>query len=124
MNSSTLEREDSLNGGLVILEGPRNGGRWSFSESLTRIGRSDSCDLCFAGAGIRLVHCVVIVTPTGPMLRSVRGLTYINGIATEQRMLLDGDVIAIGPYRLEVHWPLLPSPDPAAPLVQVPARAA
>ncbi|MCX7664185.1 MAG: FHA domain-containing protein [Gemmataceae bacterium] len=112
MNSSTVEQEGLLVGGLVIHEGPKNGGYWSLSESLTRIGRSDLCELCLSGAGIRHVHCVIILTPTGPLLRSVGGLTYVNEDAVKQRLLQHGDVISLGPYRIEVNWPTPPNPDP------------
>jgi len=79
---------------------------------ITLVGSAEACDLRILDETVRAVHCAVSVTPDGPHLRSVGGLTLVNGIAASARLLQTGDVVLVGPVELEVHWRLPPSPTP------------
>lgn len=103
---------EALPGELIVRNGPDHGVSRSLLVPVTLIGSNENCDLRILDILVRGVHCVVSVTPEGPHLRSVGGTTPVNGVPVSGRLLHTGDVLAIGPVELEVHWRLPPSPTP------------
>jgi len=103
---------EPLAGELIVRNGPDRGVSRSLLVPVTLVGRSESCDLRILDETVRTVHCAVSVTPDGPHLRSVGGLTPVNGVPSSSRLLQTGDVVLVGPVELEVHWRLPPSPTP------------
>ena len=101
-----------LAGELIVRNGPDRGVSRSLLVPVTLIGSGESCDLRILDETVRTVHCAISVTPEGPHLRSVGGLTPVNGIPSSARLLRTGDVVLVGPVELEVHWHLPPSPTP------------
>jgi predicted component of type VI protein secretion system len=105
---------EPLAGELIVRNGPDRGVSRSLLVPFTLIGSGDACDLRILDETVRLVHCAVSVTPDGPHLRSVGGLTPVNGVPSSSRLLQTGDVVTVGPVDLEVHWRLPPSPLPTS----------
>lgn len=102
-----------LAGELIVRNGPDRGVSRSLLVPVTLVGSGESCDLRILDETVRAVHCAVSVTPEGPHLRSVGGLTPVNGVMSSARLLQSGDVVLVGPVELEVHWHLPPSPIPS-----------
>jgi predicted component of type VI protein secretion system len=103
---------EPLAGELIVRNGPDRGISRSLLVPITLVGSAEACDLRILDETVRSVHCAVSVTPDGPHLRSVGGLTPVNGIPSSGRLLQTGDVVLVGPVELEVHWRLPPSPTP------------
>jgi predicted component of type VI protein secretion system len=101
-----------LAGELIVRNGPDRGVSRSLLVPVTLVGSGESCDLRILDETVRTVHCAISVTPDGPHLRSVGGLTPVNGVPSSARLLQTGDVVLVGPVQLEVHWHLPPSPTP------------
>jgi predicted component of type VI protein secretion system len=105
---------EPLAGELIVRNGPDRGVSRSLLVPVTLVGSGESCDLRILDETVRPVHCAISVTPEGPHLRSVGGLTPVNGVPASSRLLRTGDVVLVGPVELEVHWHLPPSPTPNA----------
>jgi predicted component of type VI protein secretion system len=101
---------EPIAGELIVRNGPDEGVSRSLLVPVTLVGSGEACDLRILDETVRLVHCAISVTPDGPHLRSVGGLTPVNGIPSTTRLLQTGDVIRVGPVELEVHWRLPPGP--------------
>src|SRR5258708_11297078 len=106
------QSSEPLAGELIVRNGPDRGVSRSLLVPVTLIGSNESCDLRILDETVRSVHCAVSVTPEGPHLRSVGGLTPVNGTASSSRLLQTGDVVLVGPVELEVRWHLPPTPTP------------
>ena len=105
---------EPLAGELIVRNGPDRGVSRSLLVPVTLVGSGDSCDLRILDETVRPVHCAISVTPEGPHLRSVGGLTPVNGVPSSSRLLQTGDVVLVGPVELEVHWHLPPNPTPTS----------
>jgi predicted component of type VI protein secretion system len=103
---------EPLAGELIVRNGPDRGVSRSLLVPVTLVGSGESCDLRILDETVRTVHCAISVTPDGPHLRSVGGLTPVNGVPSSSRLLQSRDVVLVGPVELEVHWRLPPSPTP------------
>jgi predicted component of type VI protein secretion system len=105
---------EPLAGELIVRNGPDRGVSRSLLVPVTLVGSGEACDLRILDETVRTVHCAISVTPDGPHLRSVGGLTPVNGVQSSSRLLQTGDVVLVGPVELEVHCRLPPSPTPNA----------
>ena len=105
---------EPLAGELIVRNGPDIGISRSLLVPVTLVGSGESCDLRILDETVRLVHCAISVTPDGPHLRSVGGMTPVNGVPSSSRLLQTGDVLLVGPVELEVFWRLPPSPTPTS----------
>jgi len=103
---------EPLAGELIVRNGPDRGVSRSLLVPFTLVGSGEACDLRILDETVRTVHCAISVTPDGPHLRSVGGLTPVNGLPASSRLLRSGDVVLVGPVELEVFWNLPPSPTP------------
>jgi len=107
-------RAEPLAGELIVRNGPDRGVSRTLLVPFTLVGSGEACDLRILDETVRSVHCAISVTPDGPHLHSVGGLTSVNGVPSLARLLQTGDVVLVGPVELEVHWRLPPSPTPTA----------
>src|SRR4051794_41571013 len=94
---------EPLAGELIVRNGPDRGVSRSLLVPVTLVGSGENCDLRILDETVRPVHCAVSVTPDGPHLQSVGGVTPVNGVPSSARLLQSGDVVLIGPVELEVH---------------------
>ncbi|MSR52477.1 MAG: FHA domain-containing protein [Gemmataceae bacterium] len=99
-----------LTGELIVRSGPDQGVSRTLLVPVTLVGSHAKCDLRILDEKVRAVHCVISVTPDGPHLRSVGGTTTVEGQPTTSRLLKAGDMLTVGPVKLEVHWRLPPGP--------------
>lgn len=73
----------------------------------TLLGRSEHNDVCLPSPYLSRHHAVIVGTPEGYYLvdlNSVNGV-LLNGRRIERAVLCDGDVLAMGPFRLKVQAP-------------------
>src|SRR3954447_16056478 len=85
IQSSTFT--EPLAGELIVRNGPDRGVSRSLLVPVTLVGSGENCDLRILDETVRPVHCAISVTPDGPHLRSVGGLTPVNGIPSSSRLL-------------------------------------
>lgn len=90
---------------------------YRLQQGQTSVGRSDACDVSLPGDTISRTHCVFRLD--GQSLVAVdrsRHGTLREGAALERGALQDGDVLEMGPYRVEVNLGAR-TPLPTAPRV-------
>lgn len=92
---------------LVVLNGRQKGNRCPLNGPLTLIGREESCDVRLNLDGIAPYHVALVQGPVGPIVRDVsgEGTVLVNGQRIDNRLLHDGDVLALGPFEFEVCLP-------------------
>ena len=92
-------------GELVVRNGKQAGAVVPLVLPVTVIGRGAGCDVKLAAASVADLHCLVTVTPAGPVLRSWQpDHTLLNGEPTAAALLSDGDDLKVGPCEFEFHW--------------------
>ncbi|MGC4085660.1 MAG: FHA domain-containing protein [Vicinamibacterales bacterium] len=66
------------------------------------IGRADQNQIQIVKPGISRKHAVIEETPDGYLLRDLQSNngTYVNGERIEEQLLMDGDVVELGPVKL------------------------
>src|SRR5436305_15297940 len=79
--AAVSEPTDPLPAGeLVVRNGKRRGTRLPLRGPATVIGSADGCDVRLSGEGVEPVHCAIVLTTSGPLLRSwAPGETLVNG---------------------------------------------
>ncbi|MEZ6141005.1 MAG: FHA domain-containing protein [Zavarzinella sp.] len=115
-------RPRPITGELVVRNGPKVGARKTLLLPCTRIGTAETCDLRILDDDVRQHHCVISVTPDGPLLDSLGGTTLVNGDPVNRRILLSGDFLTIGQIILEVFWYHHPAPEPEHQYYQTPGK--
>jgi chromosome segregation ATPase len=101
-------------GGLVVQNGRQKGARVPLRLPVTVIGSGPGCDVRLTAAGVGPVHCVVVVTPAGPAVRSLfPGATRVNGRPTAAALLSHDDELAVGPCVFRLGWNAEPTAPPA-----------
>src|SRR3954470_24174368 len=78
MIKQTSTSTEPIAGELIVRNGPDRGVSRSLLVPITLVGSAESCDLRILDETVRAVHCAISVTPDGPHLRSVGGLTPVN----------------------------------------------
>ncbi|TMQ29271.1 MAG: FHA domain-containing protein, partial [Planctomycetota bacterium] len=94
-------------GEVVVLNGRAAVRRQPLTSPLTLIGRAVQCEIRLEAEDIEPLHCALAIGAAGPVLRDLGmgGLTLVNGQPITSCSLQPGDVIAIGPLRLQLHLP-------------------
>jgi chromosome segregation ATPase len=96
--------DPSPTGELVVRNGKRKGTRLPLRHPATVVGSADGCDVRLTGEGIGPVHCAIVMTPSGPLLRSWSpDHTRVNGAPQAECPLVDGDELKVGPCLFELE---------------------
>lgn len=101
----TSPTDPTPTGELVVRNGKRKGTRLPLRHPATVIGSADGCDVRLTADGVGPVHCAIVLTATGPQLRSWSPEhTHVNGAPQAECPLVDGDELRVGPcvFELEV----------------------
>ena len=87
---------------LEVLTGKKAGAHWCASSLPVRIGRAAGSDLCFVEEGIWERHLEINLRPEEGFVLSTQGEAFaaINGEATHEKLLRNGDLIEIGALRI------------------------
>src|ERR1700730_11743962 len=96
----------SPQGEIVILHGREAKERRPLLSPLTLIGRADHCDIHLNGDNVEPLHCALVWTPTGPLLRHLKGarIRSVNYVPLSACPLRPDDVVTVGPFRFQVRW--------------------
>ena len=88
---------------LIVLKGAGVGSRYLINTASTKIGRELTNDISLDDITVSRAHAVISKDKNFAIkdLGSLNG-TYINAIATRERVLSDGDEIQIGKFHLTI----------------------
>ncbi len=94
-------------GELVVQNGRMSGARCPLGDPVTLIGRAEGCDVRLNVDGVEPHHCLLSQSSTGMVLRDLSGATgtLVNGEPAALRVLEDGDLLTVGPFRFRVRLP-------------------
>jgi hypothetical protein len=93
-------------GELIVQNGRLAGTRRALAAPLTLIGRAEGCDIRLNVDGVEPLHCALVNTPQGLVLRDLGGEgTLVNGAPPDAAPLQDGATLAVGPFRFRLHLP-------------------
>jgi pSer/pThr/pTyr-binding forkhead associated (FHA) protein len=94
-------------GELIVQNGRLRGTRRGLPCPLTLIGRDPACDFHLNVDGVQPLHCALVHSPTGLLLRNLTGDadTIVNGESVQTCSLQHGDVLTIGPFQFSLHLP-------------------
>jgi len=100
----------------VVHNGRLSGVRKALGAALTLLGRAEGCEVRLNVEGVLPIHCAIVRTPDGLVLRALPGAAVlVNGQSVVEAPLDDGDVLTVGPFQFLVAAPVAPeSLDPAA----------
>lgn len=93
---------------LIVQHGPNAGARFLLDADRTTAGRHPSADIFLDDVTVSRKHAEFLHTPNGYSVRDVGSLngTYVNRVRVDEAMLVTGDEVLIGKFRLTYH----PSP--------------
>jgi chromosome segregation ATPase len=90
-------------GDLIVVNGRQSGTHRTLGAALTLFGRAEGCDVRLNVPGVHPVHCAVVPTPSGVIVRSLNSaVTHLNGQPITESPLRTGDVLAVGPFQFRV----------------------
>ncbi len=101
---------------LIVTYGSCPGKVRALDGELLVIGRAPACDLVLNSPEVSPVHCLVVKTASGWLLRNTnpRVGTHLNGQLVQDILLNDDDSLQIGTFSFKVHLPR-PADAPALP---------
>jgi hypothetical protein len=107
---------DAAHPALVVTYGNTTQKTRPLDRDLIVVGRGRTCDIGLASPEVADVHCLLLRTPDGWILRDCgsRVGTRVNGQLVQQAQLLDGDALQVGTFLFRVH---LPCPAPKVKLL-------
>src|SRR5262245_51974265 len=97
---------------LIVQTGRLKGSRRALTVPVTLLGRDPNCDVCLNFDGISPLEAALVDTPAGPVLRELgeEGGVLVNGESADNRVLHDGDLLAIGPFQFQLSLMETPAP--------------
>jgi|SRR5690625_3349687 len=94
---------------LIVQHGPTAGARFLLDAQRTTVGRHPSADIFLDDVTVSRKHAEFLSSPQGYVVRDVGSLngTYVNRERIDEALLVTGDEVQIGKFRLTYH----PSPN-------------
>lgn len=104
-HDQTVRAEVSAPAELIVQNGRLKGSSKPLVPPLALIGQAAGCDIRLNVEGVRPLHCVLVHTPMGLVLRDLQGGngTVVNGKPTATCVLQNGDQLVIGPFQFLVR---------------------
>ncbi|HMP03735.1 MAG TPA: FHA domain-containing protein [Gemmatales bacterium] len=92
---------------LLILTGPNTGRKLVMNRSSLLFGSHAACDVKITGDGIAEMHCLIVQTPKGLLIRDCKSQTgtLLNGMAVAETALRDNDTLQIGTFQFKAQLP-------------------
>ncbi len=94
--------------GELILQNSRHSGmRRALTLPMTLVGQATGCDIRLNVETVQPLHCVLLPTPTGVILRDLgsESGTFVNDERITTCLLRQGDLLRIGPFEFQVALP-------------------
>ncbi len=90
---------------LIVQRGPNSGARFLLDAEVTNAGRSASSDIFLDDVTVSRKHCQFLAEDGVHRVRDSGALngTYVNRERVDQALLVAGDEVQIGKYRLTYH---------------------
>lgn len=100
---------------LLIMTGPNAGRRLVMNRVSLLFGSHPACDVKISGDGIADMHCLLIRTSQGLLLRDCKSPTgtMLNGMAIGESPLRDQDTFQIGSFQFKASLPATPTVEAA-----------
>jgi hypothetical protein len=97
---------DAPPGELIVQNGRQAGARRPIVTPITLLGRAQGCDLRLNVEDVHPLHCALIPSSNGIVLRDLGSETgtFVNEQRVITCLLRDGDLLSVGPFRLLVRW--------------------
>src|SRR5699024_1200282 len=97
---------------LIVQHGPTAGARFLLDAERTTVGRHPKADIFLDDVTVSRKHAEFLSSPNGYLVRDVGSLngTYVNRVRIDEALLVAGDEVQIGKFRLTYH----PSPNRSA----------
>src|SRR5690625_1515017 len=97
---------------LIVQHGPTAGARFLLDAERTTVGRHPKADIFLDDVTVSRKHAQFLFSPNGYLVRDVGSLngTYVNRVRIDEALLVAGDEVQIGKFRLTYH----PSPNRSA----------
>lgn len=94
---------------LIVQHGPTAGARFLLDSDSTTVGRHPKADIFLDDVTVSRKHAEFVTSPQGHVVRDVGSLngTYVNRTRIDEALLVVGDEVQIGKFRLTYH----PSPN-------------
>jgi pSer/pThr/pTyr-binding forkhead associated (FHA) protein len=103
---TVAEKPPQLEGGISIISGGVDQKNIKLTKRLTIGGKGESADIKLRGFFVGKIAFIISKRPNGFFITHSggRSMTKVNGVAVEgQRELKDGDIIDIGPTRMQFY---------------------
>lgn len=95
---------------LIVQNGRLRGEARPLHQACTLVGRAAGCDIRLNASGVCPLHCALVHSPEGLLLRELQGnTTRVNGHPGGNRHLADGDLLIVGPFQFQVRFNQLPA---------------
>lgn len=100
---------------LLIMTGPNAGRRLVMNRVSLLFGSHPACDVKISGEGVADMHCLLIRTSQGLLLRDCKSPTgtMLNGMAIGESPLRDQDTFQIGSFQFKASLPATPTVEAA-----------
>ncbi|MDG3008117.1 FHA domain-containing protein [Paludisphaera mucosa] len=90
--------------GLEFLNGPSRAAVWPMNRVVSLVGSAAGCKFRLADPSVSLFHCSLVRTQAGLwVVDLLGGGVEVNNAAVRYALLADGDVLAIGRYRIRIQ---------------------
>lgn len=106
---------------LQALNSALGGAAWPINRVLTLVGRDERCRIACGDPSVSKVHCGLLLLPSGLWVIDLlgKGGTLVNDEPQSFARLLEGEVLQVGRYRMQVHYLAPPAAIPPARADQV-----
>jgi hypothetical protein len=87
---------------LVVVRGPNAGSRYLLDRDMTSVGRHPDADIFLDDVTVSRHHAELVHTPDGIVVKDLGSLngTYVEGERVEERLLVSGEELQIGRFKL------------------------
>jgi hypothetical protein len=111
---------------LVSVRGPNKGARFLLDKEVVTVGRHPESDIFLDDITVSRRHAEFRRTADSFLVADAGSLngTYVNGTRTDEQVLVHGDDVQVGKFRLHALIPEVAAPEVAAPEVAAPDATA
>lgn len=95
--------------GLEFINGPSRSAVWPMNRVMSLVGSASACKFRLADPSVSPFHCSLVRTQAGLwVVDLLGGGVEVNNAAVRYAMLSDGDILAVGRYRIRIQSRIVP----------------